>query len=206
MNITASFIEFIRNETGSENHIFLNIDTICYQENLPLPDVICLTADKEITLTRKYISGVDSLKLTLPVALVAFLSYGELQMLIYWKYMQFGNTNVDRISILTNRYKYENALSIIIKTESIQELWGMFCQSYEGQQIKEQNSVNILAEFKSIIDSSFMWNTVDKKMCADKRIFRLIKELDEQSLSNFIDNAALIRSSEVFPLQCPDFK
>jgi len=190
---------------GNSNHVLLCIDTICQQENLPVPDIVILTINEEPQVSKRYIPGKGDVQLVLPISILPFISFPEMQMLVHWCYLNFGKIGNSSVSEFITRYSFEDGLGVFIKAKSIQNLWNLFSSSEKYRLLIKNNSSSVLFEFQELLHSRSYLQAVSNTLEQDKLIKRLLNNLSEKQILDFLDKAALAFSNDVFNLCDSEF-
>lgn len=198
--MSRALIIIERHEVGDANHVFLHLDTICKQEDIPKAEIVCLVIDDILKITQRYIPKKICTQFVLPLPLLPFLSFNEIQMLIYWSHLNYTRPNSPTLTKLLERYSHADALGVLVKMDSILNTWNIFSDT-----LMSEPQSRILFSFKEILGSETYLEIVKDTFFENRTILQFVKRLDEYNQSTFLDNAALLKENSVFNFNDPEF-
>lgn len=193
-----------RKEFPQENHIFLHLDVLSLQCQIPEVSAFMLSIQDEAEFKRGLIPDCPGYHMSLPVYLAPFLSFSELQILTHFEF--FNSIMITgAMEGLFGVYKLEDSLAAITKKEAVTRLWHSFSTSFEFQIIAKHKPESVMTSFAGILSSLEMLKSVQNAIEKNKIVFTHLKHLSKDQLSAYLDNAAHIHTNRIFNLEDADF-
>lgn len=197
--VSLPYMLMRRDEMSSDNHVFLHMDIISQQNQLPTISSFILTLDQPAALNKRLLPYCGDLQFTLPAYIAPFLTFEELQILFYQCYLDSISIPADSLLGLIQRFGPLKPSSLRIKITAIELMWKNFEANLPGP-------TNPLIEFQKLVHSKAMFQAVEIALSSDKQIENICKGMNKEDLSSFLDRCALPAENRIFNLDDEDFR